>query len=258
MITDVTLPGSSGFTYYKDNLGETLNEGVDLQVRFDIYRDKDWNVSLWGNLNHNENEILKVSDALKAYNDQVNNSYKDAEEGQESNNFISDDIYSEPIMKYEEGASLTSIFAMRSMGIDPVTGREIFLERDGSLSKTWKAAEQVVVGDTEPKASGSFGCNLTYKNLSLFASFSYDWGKQTYNQTLVDQVENADIQNSNVDRRVLTDRWQKPGDIVPLKDIREQSRTTLPTSRFVQDENLLSLSSLTISYDFNTNWLKKI
>lgn len=258
LITDVTLPGSSGFTSYKDNLGETLNEGIDLQVRFDVYRDKDWYVSLWGNLNHNKNKILKVSDALKAYNDQVNESYKDAEEKQESNTVIREDKYSEPIMKYEEGASLTSIFAMRSMGIDPVTGREIFLERDGSLSKTWKASEQVVVGDTEPKASGSFGCNITYKNLSLFASFSYDWGKQTYNQTLVDQVENADIEYSNVDRRVLTDRWQKPGDIAPLKDIREQARTTLPTSRFVQDENVLSLSSLTLSYDFNTDWLKKI
>lgn len=258
LITDVTLPGSAGFTSYKDNLGETLNEGVDLQVRFDVYRDKDWYVSLWGNLNHNKNKILKVSDALKAYNDQVNESYKDAEKDQESNNVIGDDKYSEPIMKYEEGASLTSIFAMRSMGIDPVTGREIFLERDGSLSKTWKASEQVVVGDTEPKASGSFGCNVTYKNLSLFASFSYDWGKQIYNQTLVDQVENADIENSNVDRRVLTDRWQKPGDIAPLKDIKEQARTTLPTSRFVQDENVLSLSSLTLSYDFNTDWLKKI
>lgn len=258
LITDVTLPGSAGFSSYKDNLGETLNEGVDLQVRFDVYRDKDWYVSLWGNMNHNKNKILKVSDALKAYNDQVNESYKDAEQDQESNNVIRDDKYSEPIMKYEEGASLTSIFAMRSMGIDPVTGREIFLERDGSLSKTWKASEQVVVGDTEPKASGSFGCNITYKNLSLFASFSYDWGKQTYNQTLVDQVENADIENSNVDRRVLTDRWQKPGDIAPLKDIREQARTTLPTSRFVQDENVLSLSSLTLSYDFNTDWLKKI
>ena len=258
LITDVTLPGSAGFSSYKDNLGETLNEGVDLQVRFDVYRDKDWYVSLWGNMNHNKNKILKVSDALKAYNDQVNESYKDAEQDQESNNVIRDDKYSEPIMKYEEGASLTSIFAMRSMGIDPVTGREIFLERDGSLSKTWKASEQVVVGDTEPKASGSFGCNITYKNLSLFASFSYDWGKQTYNQTLVDQVENADIENSNVDRRVLTDRWQKPGDIAPLKDIREQARTTLPTSRFVQDENVLSLSSLTLSYDFTTDWLKKI
>lgn len=259
LITDVTLPGSSGFSSYKDNIGETLNEGVDLQVRFDIYRDKNWYVSLWGNLNHNENKILKISDALKAYNDQVNESYKEAEERQEGNVWgITDDKYSEPIMKYEEGASLTSIFAMRSMGIDPVTGREIFLERDGSLSKTWKAVEQVVVGDEEPKASGSFGCNLTYKNLSLFASFSYDWGKQVYNQTLVDQVENADIQNSNVDRRVLTDRWQKPGNIVPLKDIREQARTTLPTSRFVQDENVLSLSSLTLSYDFNSNWLEKI
>lgn len=258
LITDVTLPGSAGFSSYKDNLGETLNEGIDLQVRFDIYKDKNWNVSLWGNLNHNENTILKISDALKEYNERVNDKYADAEKNQENGTMIRDDQYSEPEMKYEEGASLTSIFAMRSLGIDPVTGKEIFMERDGSVSKTWKAAEQVVVGDTEPKASGSFGCNLVYKNLSLFASFSYDWGKQIYNQTLVDQVENAEIETSNVDRRVLTDRWQKPGDIAPLKDIRESSRTTLPTSRFVQDENVLSLSSLTLSYDFNSEWLRKI
>ena len=147
---------------------------------------------------------------------------------------------------------------MQSLGIDPVTGKELFLQRDGAVSNTWKASEEVVVGDTEPKASGSFGCNVVYKNLSLFASFSYDWGKQTYNQTLVDQVENADIQYSNVDKRVLTERWQKPGDIARLKDIKEQGRTTLPTSRFVEDENVLSLSALTLSYDFNQDWIKKI
>ena len=60
------------------------------------------------------------------------------------------------------------------------------------------------VGDEEPKASGSFGVNLSYKNLTLFASFAYDWGKQTYTQTMVDGVENVDIKNSNVDRRGLT------------------------------------------------------
>ena len=114
------------------------------------------------------------------------------------------------------------------------------------------------VGDTEPKASGSFGVNLVYKNLSLFASFSYDWGKQTYNETLVNEVENADIQYSNVDRRVLTDRWQNPGDIAPLKDIKDIKSVTMPTSRFVQDDNELSLSALTLSYDFNTEFVKKL
>ena len=135
---------------------------------------------------------------------------------------------------------------------------ELFLYRDGSVSSLWKATETVRVGDEEPKASGSFGVNLTYKNLTLFASFAYDWGKQTYNQTLVDEVENADIENSNVDRRVLTQRWQKPGDIAPLRNIKDMNTSTMPTSRFVQDDNELSLSALTLSYDFNTDWLKKI
>lgn len=118
--------------------------------------------------------------------------------------------------------------------------------------------QEVRVGDSEPKASGSFGVNLVYKNLSLFASFGYDWGKQTYNSTLVNEVENADIRYSNVDRRVFTERWQKPGDIAPLKDIKDIQTVTMPSSRFVQDDNELSLRSLTLSYDFESEWIKKI
>ena len=161
-------------------------------------------------------------------------------------------------MKYEEGASLTSIFAVRSLGIDPMTGNELFLYRDGSVSSLWKATESVRVGDEEPKASGSFGVNLSYKNLTLFASFAYDWGKQTYNQTMVDGVENVDIKNSNVDRRVLTQRWQKPGDVTPLKNIADRNRTTQSTSRFVQDNNEFSINSLSLSYDFNPEWVRRI
>ena len=69
----------------------------------------------------------------------------------------------------------------------------------------------MIVGNTEPKGQGSFGLNASYKNFSLFASFMYEFGGQEYNSTLVSKVENADIQYSNVDKRVLTDRWQKPG-----------------------------------------------
>lgn len=33
--------------------------------------------------------------------------------------------------------------------------------------------------------------------------------------------------------------------------------TTRPTSRFIQDYNVLTFNSLTIGYDVNTEWLKK-
>ncbi len=49
--------------------------------------------------------------------------------------------------------------------------------------------------------------------------FFYEWGGQEYNQTLVNNVENADLVNKNVDLRVLTDRWKKPGDIAQFKKI---------------------------------------
>ena len=263
LITDVTLPGSAGFTSYKSNLGETLNKGFDIQFRLDVVKNKEWNVALWGNLNHNRNEILKISDALKAYNSQVEDFYALAEESStpttdwtDANKTYEDFI--KPIMKYEEGASLTAIYGVRSLGIDPTNGKELYLYRNGKVSNVWKATEEVVLGDTEPEASGSFGLNLTYKNFSLFASFGYEWGMQTYNETLVSNVENADIRGSNVDKRVLTQRWEKPGDIAPLKDIKNMDNVTLPTSRFVQDENTLSLDALTVSYDFDPVWLRKI
>lgn len=74
---------------------------------------------------------------------------------------------------------------------------------------------------------------------------------------MVDRVENADIRNANVDLRVLTERWQKPGDVAKYKNIADSEMTTLPTSRFVQDNKLLRLSAITLSYDFNREWLKK-
>ncbi|MDT3387821.1 MAG: SusC/RagA family TonB-linked outer membrane protein, partial [Bacteroidota bacterium] len=60
----------------------------------------------------------------------------------------------------------------------------------------------------------------------------------------------------NADRRVLTDRWRQAGDIALYKSIADQS-ITYPTSRFVQDYNLFTLSSLTLYYDFrNCRWVK--
>ncbi|WP_082667098.1 SusC/RagA family TonB-linked outer membrane protein [Gabonibacter massiliensis] len=260
LITDVTLPGSSGFPSYKSNLGETLNEGFDIRAQFDIIKSKDWYLNIWGNLTHNKNKILKVSDALKQYNSQVDDYYADAEVSQQLVPWWDKTMeeYAKPLMKYEEGASLTSIYGVRSLGIDPTTGKELYLYRNGQVSGKWKSSQQVVLGDTEPDASGSFGVNATYKGVSLFVSFAYDWGKQIYNETLVNSVENADIENSNVDKRVLTQRWEKPGDIAPLKDIKNRDAVTLPTSRFVQDENVLSLSTLTLGYDFNQDLLRKI
>ena len=54
-----------------------------------------------------------------------------------------------------------------------------------------------------------------------------------------------------------TDRWKKPGDVAPLKDIKDRSLVTRPTSRFIQDYNTLQFNSLSISYDFPAKLVKR-
>ena len=258
LINDVTLSQTSGFSTYKNNMGEVENKGFEMQIRADIYRDRNWSVALWGNMAHNKNKILKISDSQKAYNERVAEFYKKELQYQAIyNTSLKDANYAVPISQYAEGESLTSIWAVRSLGIDPTTGKELFLNRDGSITDTWDASQEVVVGNTEPKLNGSIGLNATYKNWSLFAAFQYEFGGQEYNQTLVDRVENADIANGNVDLRVLTQRWQKTGDVAEFKNIADSKLTTLPTSRFVQDKKYIRLSALTLSYDFNREWIKK-
>ena len=200
LINDVTIPSSTGFTTYSDNIGQIENKGFELNFRANIIREKDLFVALFANLAHNKNVILKISESLKSYNESVDKHFKENDE-------------SAPFLKYEEGGSLTSIFGMRSLGIDPATGNEILLKRDGGQTQTWSSSEQVVLGNTEPDAQGTFGVNVTWKNWSLYATFMYEFGGEAYNQTLVDKVENANIYENNVDKRVLTERWQKPGDI---------------------------------------------
>ncbi|MEY8591278.1 SusC/RagA family TonB-linked outer membrane protein [Butyricimonas hominis] len=254
LINDVTIPSSTGFTTYTDNIGEVENKGFELNLRTNVIRQKDLLVALFANLAHNKNKILKISESLKAYNDSVDQYFKDNRKN------------SKPFMKYVEGGSLTSIFGMRSLGIDPATGEEIFLTRDGEQTTTWSSNEQVILGNTEPDAQGTFGVNVTWKNWSLYATFMYEFGGQEYNQTLVDKVENANIYLNNVDKRILTDRWQKPGDIKKYQKLAIKERAgsvtvpiTRPTERFVQKNNNLSLNSITLGYSLQAEsyrWLK--
>ena len=253
LITDYTIPSSTGFTSYKENMGKVKNTGVELELRARLYSDRKWLFQLYGSFARNKNTIIEISQAMRDYNKRVEELFSGY--NPESS---SDSKYAKTYLKYYEGASLTSIYGMKSLGISPTNGKEIYLRRNGDVTDVWSADEWTIIGDTAPKGQGSFGYTLSYKQLSMFASFLYTFGGDAYNNTLVSYVENADIKNDNVDKRVLLDRWQKPGDITTMKDIRDRNVTTGASSRFVQKNNTLQWSSLTMSYNFRPEQLKKL
>jgi len=236
LLTDIMIPPSMGFTTFRANLGEIHNQGVEFAISYRIFSNPRERISatVFVNGAHNRNTIRRIANSLEVLNDEM------ANEAQGGNR---------PIVRFEEGQSLTAIWAVRSKGIDPATGREIFIRRDGSLTDVWDVADQQVVGDREAKLRGNFGFNFEYRGFTATISLRYRLGGQIYNQTLVDKVENARM-NGNVDRRAFTHTWQQPGDVVQFRNVGDWQTLTRATSRFVQDLNTLDLALVSLGYDF--------
>ncbi len=238
MITNVTVPYTTGFSTYVANLGKVENKGIEAYLNFKAYENKQDYINVYASVAHNKNTLKEISNGLRNWNDT------------QDKDMISNGTTA-PSIKYVEGCSMDAIWAVKSLGIDPQNGKEIFVKKDGTITYEYNVADQVVCGDALPKINGNIGFNGEIKGFGFSVTAGYRLGGQIYNSTLVDKVENALIQY-NVDRRVFTDRWQKAGDIALYKAISDQG-TTYPTSRFVEDYDTFTLSSISLSYDFR-NW----
>ena len=247
-IGQLTVAPSIGFTSYAENIGDIENKGFDLSASYTVFNQPSTRSYLTFNFSmaHNKNVIKKISDAMKKYNETLD-AQKDGTANVGSSASVRNQ-YTRPAARYVEGRSMTAIWGVKSAGIDPLTGQEVYIRPNGEKTLEWNAADQQVIGDSRPDLHGTFGFNLQYRGFMLNAVFSYQLGGDYYNTTLVDKVENANIYN-NVDRRYLYDRWQNPGDVSYFKDI-ANSEYTKPTSRFIMKNNQLIISSINVGYNF--------
>lgn len=242
LLLPVSVTPSLGFTNYTSNFGKQKNNGYEFDINAVIIRHKDfdWAVNFSGT--HNRNRITRISSALSALNKENNEAWNADQ--------------TRPIAMYEEGESLNAIKAVRSLGINPANGKELFLTRTGEITETWNYKDKVVVGCTDPTLEGNIGTNIIWKNWSLNILMRYSFGGQLYNSTLAERVEGASPY-SNADKRVLEERWQYPGQHCFYKDIADRT-TSNYTSRFVQDNNFLEMSNISLSWRMPQAWLKKL
>lgn len=241
LLLDKAKAPSTGVTTAKSNLGELQNKGIECQLDGYIFRTNDfyWRLATSGYMNRNK--ITKINKALEEIN----------KENQENADF-----YLTPLPQYAEGESVTALKLVRSAGIDPATGKEVYIKRNGERTFEYDPADKVLIGDTEPAFAGTFSTNLYWKGFSLYALFNFRMGAWVYNTTRATKVEGADPR-FNADQRVFDDRWKQPGDHAIYKDIADTSRPQ-QTDRFAEKENTLSLGSLNISYEFGDELCKRM
>ena len=229
----VDMPTSTGVTSVPMNIGATYNKSFTVNVNYEAFRNRDWVVRVNANAIHTRTKYGKIGDLLEKLN----------EEGRAS----------QTMLRYYDGASTSALWAVRSAGIDPARGDELFIKKDGTYTYKWDSSDEVVVGDMTADLRGNFGANVRWKNFSLNATFEYSFGAEKQLSTLMSKVENISEASLkyNQDRRALTDRWKQPGEKAKFKRIDDQSTTNL-SSRFIKTENMLNLQSLSLGYDTTT------
>ncbi len=242
-VVAVDLPLSTGLSLYPFNAGELEVKGIEATVRFaPIYRPAErfvWNIHAMGSTYTQRYDGF--ADKLKSLNESL----------QKSNS----------LTRFYDGADPADLWAVRSLGIDPGSGREVFLKKDGTQTFEYNAEDLVVVGNSRPSFQGTFGSNLSYQGFTASIIFRYIMDQDVMNTALFNKVENISwnsIVSNNQDKRALYERWKQPGDRAEFKSISISSTTPI-SSRFVQRENTLSFESISLGYDFrNSRWISNV
>lgn len=241
LLAIITTPGSMGVRSIAMNAGSQKTNGLELTLKISpVYLPEqgiNWNLSF--NATHAKSRFAGIGNSFSSLNSSGQSSLTGT-------------------TRYYDGGSPTAIWAVRSAGIDPATGKELFIKKDGTYSFDYDINDEVVVGDTAPKVEGVFGTSLYYKGFTFNCYFRYRLGGQIFNTALFSKVENIGSEEVyfNQDKRALYDRWSPDNREAWFKGISLVQKTE-KSSRFVMDENTLTCESISLGYEFTGKWMKK-
>lgn len=224
---NVNLPG--GITR---NDGEMVNKGMEFSVLSQNLKGAfQWNTDF--NISFNRNKLTKLG---------LNKIYYYAEMYETRESAV--------ILK--EGIPLGTFYGYVSEGVDPETGNIIYsdLNKNGSLDP----GDRTEIGCAQPDFIYGMTNTFSYAGLNLSVFLQGSQGNDIFNASRIDTEGMFDFRNQS---KAVLDRWKRPGmitDIPRVGNIENSHNST----RFVEDGSYLRLKTVTLSYDFNKKWLKKM
>jgi len=221
----------------KLSTGKMRNRGVELSLSGDIIQTKDFNWNVGVNMAYNKNVILHVTD-------------------------LADELREGDTRIIKVGLPYGTYYATQWAGVDPATGDPLYYDREGQVTTVYNTETQAVPLGVNmfPKFTGGITTSFSWKDLSMSALFSFVSDVSRWNN--IDFYnENERYMTSNQSKRMLYDRWKKPGDVTTLQRIDAPRNFT---SKDIQDASFMRLRNLKVNYNvpvrslLNTSVIKSI
>lgn len=232
-LMNVSIPQSTGFANYFDNVGEILNRGIELTITsYNITRPNfEWKTDF--NIARNYNELLDIGPYTP---DAVSGGTNDS--------------------RVIVGRPIGSFYMMKFSHVDPSTGLPVYLDANGNQTFDYDNAQRQYVGDGLPDAIGGITNTFRYKNWDAQILATFSLGAKIFDSSGKRQMGVVTDWNMRTD---VFDRWRQPGDEATFARLTlDETTYGLPsgfpwwnTSLFIYDADYLRLRNLAIGYTFN-------
>lgn len=269
LLFDVSQPASVGVSSIIQNIGKVSNSGVELELDYTAFKNRDWTVSVGLNATFVKNKIKKLPASMQEHG------------------------YINGSKKWEEGRSIYDFWLRQWYGVDPQTGNGLYVPdlskynqgnigtgEDNITQAQYDAYKKTVVnvdgkeltnsysyakydysGSSIPDVFGGFNIKARYKSFDLAAVFSYQLGGKLLDSnysTMMAMGEFGYAQSPD-----LLNAWKKPGDItdVPRVDNNATHSTNIGqgiSTRWLTSSNYLNLRSITLGYQLPKSLLNKV
>ena len=158
-----------------------------------------------------------------------------------------------------EGERVDAWYMPRWAGVDPATGKPLWLDENDNITDNYGNASREIVGNSLPDFFGTIGNEFTYKGISLRASFYYSYGNDVYRSVQRFLSSDGTRFGRNQDRLQLN-RWRKPGDITDVPRIAKANGDggNNVSTRYLESGSFIKLRSITLSYNLPPSILETL
>ena len=298
-----------GYTSMQQNIGETSNKGVELTLNAVALQHKDYSLNFNFNIGLNQNKVEKLSNGVTSMSFNSGGFSTDMRGADDYRVIVGeplglvwglqyDGIYGvDDFETYIDGNGQTQ-FQFDSSGryilkegvvnnnygttgsrggLRPGAPKYKDLNGDGVIDAD---NDRTIIGKTQPKFTGGFGINATYKWFDFSANFNYVVGNEVYNMDKMVSSQSYRNQWAALRQEMSPvtlggEAWtyldQATGTIITdyatLKSMNANatiwSPTTMsdnnpvPSSYFIEDGSFLRLQNVTLGFTLPQEWTKK-
>ena len=268
LLGNTSLPSTTGYSTIKWlNSGVLSNRGFELRFNYQIFRNKDWTITL-NNLNASRdiNKVTQLPKTWKCDNYTFGNG--------------------EYALRIVEGAPVGAFYGYRYKGVyqntkdtyardqkgnvmNDYNGNPIVMRNGTALTYPGDAKYEdvnhdgvinendiVYLGNANPKLIGGGGFQIRWKDLALTTFFYGRYGQKVINAARMNLESMYSTKNQST---AVLHRWKHEGDATDMpRALYGMGYNYLGSDRFVEDASFLRLKTLSISWNIPKLWLRKL